>query len=37
MEKLQKNKNEIILKLSIIKNGQYEYPNTLQLIKDEEK
>jgi uncharacterized protein len=34
----KKNKNEIITKgLSIIKNGQYEYPITLQLIKDGRK
>ena len=34
----KKNKNEIISKgLSIIKNGQYEYPITLQLIKDGRK
>ena len=40
MEKIskKKNKNEIISKgLSIIKNGQYEYPITLQLIKDGRK
>ena len=34
----KKNKNEIITKgLSIIKNGQYEYPITFQLIKDGRK
>ena len=34
----KKNKNEIITKgLSVIKNGQYEYPITLQLIKDGRK
>ena len=34
----KKNKNEIITKgLSLIKNGQYEYPITLQLIKDGRK
>jgi esterase/lipase len=34
----KKKKNEIITKgLSIIKNGQYEYPITLQLIKDGRK
>ena len=34
----KKIKNEIITKgLSIIKNGQYEYPITLQLIKDGRK
>ena len=34
----KKNKNEIINKgLSIIKNGQYEYPITFQLIKDGRK
>ena len=34
----KKNKNEIITKgLSIIKNGQYEYPITLKLIKDGRK
>jgi uncharacterized protein len=33
-----KNKNEIITKgLSVIKNGQYEYPITFQLIKDGRK
>ena len=39
MEKVsKKNKNEIITKgLSIIKSGQYEYPITLQLIKDGRK
>ena len=39
MEKIpKKNKNEIITKgLSVIKNGQYEYPITLQLIKDGRK
>ena len=32
------NKNEIITKgLSVIKNGQYEYPITFQLIKDGRK
>ena len=34
----KKNKNEIITKgLSVIKSGQYEYPITLQLIKDGRK
>ena len=34
----KKNKNEIITKgFSLIKNGQYEYPITLQLIKDGRK
>jgi esterase/lipase len=34
----KKNKNEIITKgLSVIKNGQYEYPITFQLIKDGRK
>ena len=34
----KKNKNEIITKgLSVIKNGQYEYPITYQLIKDGRK
>ena len=34
----KKNKNEIISKgLSVIKNGQYEYPITYQLIKDGRK
>ena len=34
----KKNKNEIIVKgLSVIKNGQYEYPITFQLIKDGKK
>jgi pimeloyl-ACP methyl ester carboxylesterase len=34
----QKNKNEIITKgLTVIKNGQYEYPITFQLIKDGRK
>ena len=34
----KKNKNEIITNgLSIIKNGQYEYPITFQLIKDGRK
>jgi len=34
----KKNKNEIITKgLSLIKNGQYEYPITFQLIKDGRK
>ena len=34
----KKNKNEIITKgLSLIKNGQYEYPITLQLTKDGRK
>ena len=39
MEKVsQKNKNEIITKgLSVIKNGQYEYPITFQLIRDGRK
>ena len=39
MEKIfKKNKNEIITKgLSIIKNGQYEYPISFQLIKDGRK
>ena len=37
MEKF-KNKDEIINKgLSVIKNGQYEYPITYQLIKDGRK
>jgi len=34
----KKNKNEIITKgLTVIKNGQYEYPITFQLIKDGRK
>jgi len=34
----EKNKNEIITKgLSVIKNGQYEYPITFQLIRDGRK
>ena len=34
----KKNKNEIIAKgISVIKNGQYEYPITLQLIRDGRK
>ena len=34
----KKKKNEIITRgLSVIKNGQYEYPITLQLIKDGRK
>ena len=40
MEKVskKKKKNEIITKgLSLIKNGQYEYPITFQLIKDGRK